>query len=80
MARDELGTPPEEFPSPHAEPTGPAPGTDPIARKIIERQREGEATRDDEGSLKDALSQVSPEEAATRVQQDPKSPRPAPEG
>jgi hypothetical protein len=63
-----------------------APGTDPIARRIIERRRSGEVEQGAEGQIeettgfKDALAKVSPEEAGSRVQQDPESGRPAPEG
>ena len=74
----DLGTPPEEFPSPHAEPKAMAPGTDPIARKIIERQREGEPGEG--GDMKEALDAVDPVTAGTKTQLDPASPRPAPEG
>src|SRR4051812_36972105 len=86
VADQELGTPREEFPSPHSEPKATAPGTDPIAREIIQRRRDGEVEQGSEGQieepagLKEALDSVDPAEAGSRVQQDPGSPKPAPEG
>ena len=83
---EDLGKPADEWPSPAAEPSGAAPGSDPVARKIIERRRDGEAELGEEGRVEeptgfdDVLAEVDPAEAASRTQQDPSNPRPAPEG
>ena len=83
---EQLGKEPNEWPSPAAEPSGVAPGSDPVTRKIIERQREGEVAQGDEGEVEEperydqVLAQVDPAEAASRTQLDPESDRPAPEG
>ena len=84
--RQQLGTPPDEWPSPAAEPSGAAPGSDPIARRIIERRRDGDVSQGDEGEIEepvgydDALASVDPAEAASRTQIDPSSEKPPPEG
>ena len=85
-SRRELGKEPDEWPSPAAEPSGAATGSDPVVRRMMERRREGDVEQGEEGRIDepegydDVLAQVDPAEAASRTQLDPESDRPAPEG